>query len=324
MTGKQQSSGLAPRLGFAGTPQFAATILQALIQAEQTPVIVLTQPDRPFGRGRRKKPSAVKIVAESAGIEIRQPTTLRDVSVADCALDALIVAAYGLLVPPALLAEPRYGCLNVHASLLPRWRGAAPVERAMLAGDVTSGIAIMAMDKGLDTGPVYLSRALPIDPAWTGGELTQALALLGAQALLECLPGLADAQPTAQDEVEATYAAKLTSADAQVAWTASAEAIARQIRALTPRLPVHAMLADTRVRLLAAEVASGSEGQTAPPGSIIQAGKLGITIATGSGDLRLQRLQLNRGKGRPLSAAEAVNGYPALFFHGARFDAARA
>ncbi len=317
MTGKQQS----PRLGFAGTPTFAATILEALIQADRAPVIVLTQPDRPFGRGRRLKPSAVKIVAEREGIEICQPTNLRGVSVADYALDALIVAAYGLLLPPALLAEPRYGAINVHASLLPRWRGAAPVERAMLAGDQTSGVAIMAMDEGLDTGPVYLSRSLPIDPAWTGGDLTQALAQLGAQVLLECLQGLADAQPTAQDEAGATYAAKLTSADARVDWTCSAEAIARRIRALTPRLPAYAVLTDTRVRLLRAEVAAGTGAADAAPGTIIQADKHGITIATGNGHLLLQRLQLNRGKGQPLAAAAAVNGYPNLLCRGARFDA---
>jgi methionyl-tRNA formyltransferase len=300
---------------------FAATILEALIQAEQAPVIVLTQPDRPFGRGRRLKPSAVKIVAEREGIEICQPPNLRGVSVADYALDALIVAAYGLLLPPALLAEPRYGAINVHASLLPRWRGAAPVERAMLAGDQTSGVAIMAMDEGLDTGPVYLTRPLPIDPAWTGGDLTQALAQLGAQALLECLQGLADARPTAQDEAGATYAAKLTSADARVDWTCSAEAIARQIRALTPRLPAYAVLTDTRVRLLRAEVAAGNSAADAAPGTIVQADKHGITIATGNGHLLLQRLQLNRGKGQPLAAAAAVNGYPNLLCRGARFDA---
>lgn len=317
MTGQQQS----PRLGFAGTPPFAATILQALIQAQRAPVIVLTQPDRPFGRGRRKKPSAVKTVAESAGIEICQPPNLRGFSLANYALDALIVAAYGLLLPPALLAEPRYGAINVHASLLPRWRGAAPVERAMLAGDATSGVAIMAMDEGLDTGPVYLSRALPIDPTWTGGDLTRALATLGAQALLECLAGLADRQPTAQDEAAATYAAKLTSTDARVDWTSSAATIARQIRALTPRLPARALLTDTRLRLHAAVAVAGSSDQTAAPGTIVQADKHGISITTGRGNLLLQRLQLNRGKGRPLTAADAVNGYPDLFCPGARFDA---
>jgi methionyl-tRNA formyltransferase len=334
------SSG-ALRLGFAGTPAFAATIVQALIDNGYPPVIVYTKPDRPFGRGRKAAPSPVKVCAERAAIEICQPSSLRGVSLARHQLDAMVVAAYGLIVPPAMLTEPRHGCLNVHASLLPRWRGAAPVERAIIAGDEKSGVSIMQMAEGIDTGPVYLRRTLTIEPHWTGAALDRALAQLGADALLECLATLGSRDPVAQDETNASYAPKLTAADARVDWQCPAAAIARRIRALTERRPVTTTLADTRVRLLAAQVAAtpadvaatpadvaaGTAGVTeaagadSPPGTIVRLAKTYIGIATVDGTLNVQRLQLDRGSGRPLGARDAVNGYPQLFRVGARFDA---
>lgn len=308
------------RLGFAGTPVFAETILQALIEAGKPPVVVFTQPDRPFGRGRKSTPSLVKICAERAAIEVCQPVSLREVSLAAYRLDTLIVAAYGLIVPLSMLLEPRYGCLNVHASLLPRWRGAAPVERAIIAGDEQSGVSIMQMTEGIDTGAVYLKRALAIGPQWSGAALDKALARLGGEALLECLATLGSRDPVAQEEADATYAPKLTVADTHLNWQCSAVAIARRIRALADRLPVTVTLDDTRVRFLAAGYAPDPAAAAHVPGTIIRLDKQQIGIATGDGILQVQRLQLNRGGGRPLTVADAVNGYPRLFRTGARFD----
>lgn len=306
-----------PRLGFAGTPDFAATILAALIAAGHAPVVVYTQPDRPAGRGRKPTSSPVKTMAEQRGIEVRQPTTLKDDQVAEglaaLALDTLVVAAYGLILPESVLAAPKFGCINVHASLLPRWRGAAPVERAIMEGDEQTGVTIMQMDAGLDSGPIISQTVCQIESETTGGELEASLAQLGARCLLTCLPDLGRFDPQPQDDTQATYAHKLTPADAAIDWTRTAQAIERQVRALNPRMPATCWSGDLRIRVLEARAAGDAGGQ---PGRIITADNNGIRVACRKSTLVLQTIQLNRGRGRPLSAAEAVNGYAGYFQQG--------
>ncbi|NIP15405.1 MAG: methionyl-tRNA formyltransferase [Pseudomonadales bacterium] len=309
--------GSRPRLGFAGTPDFAATILSDLIAAGHTPVVVYTQPDRPAGRGRTTAPSPVKSVATEQSIEIRQPATLKGnhpaANLAALGLDALVVAAYGLILPETIVNTPRYGCINVHASLLPRWRGAAPVERAIMAGDSETGVTIMQMDAGLDTGPIIRQARCPIGSGATGGELEASLARLGAECLLVCLPDLGgfDAQP--QDDARATYAHKLSPADAAIDWNRAAQAIERQVRALYPRMPATSWSGDLRIRILRARATGEPGGE---PGRIIAADRNGIRVSCRESTLVIETVQLNRGRGRPLSAADAVNGYAAHFEEG--------
>jgi methionyl-tRNA formyltransferase len=314
-----RTGGSAPRLGFAGTPEFAATILEALVTAGHSPVVVYTQPDRPSGRGRKPLPSPVKGLAARQGIETRQPVTLKETGAVDdlasLELDTLVVAAYGLILPQAILSAPKYGCMNVHASLLPRWRGAAPVERAIMAGDEETGVTIMSMDAGLDTGPIILQERCPIESETTGGELEATLARLGARCLLDCLENLGSLDPTPQDEAGATYAHKLTAADASIDWTRPAEAIARQIRALNPRLPATCASGDLRIRILQARAVRDPGGE---PGRIVAADRNGIRVSCRESTLVIQSVQLDRGRGRPLSAADAVNGYAGYFEEGTK------
>jgi len=307
----------ALRLGFAGTPAFAASILTGLIAAGHPPAVVYTQPDRPTGRGRKTMAGPVKALAVEHGIPVLQPDTLRDEAAAAALgafeLDILIVAAYGLLLPSAILHTPKLGCINVHASLLPRWRGAAPIERAIMAGDAETGVSIMQMDEGLDTGPVYLLRSCAIGPQTTGPALEAALAALGTSALLECLPLIPGVEPTPQPIDGASYAKKLTTADARIRWSRSATELDRQIRALTGRLSAFTFVNDVRMLILAAEPSTTPPPPGTVPGTIISASKDdGIRIACGTGTLCIRRLQLNRGKGAPLLAAQALNGFPAL------------
>jgi len=304
------------RLGFAGTPQFAASILASLLAHDATVSVVYTQPDRPTGRGRKLHPSPVKALAEQAGIPVRQPASLKQESLDDDQLQVLVVAAYGLLLPDHILQAPEYGCINVHASLLPRWRGAAPVERAIMAGDRVTGVSIMQMDAGLDTGPVYKRLETPITPQMTGLELEATLARLGAQALLDCLRSL-PSQPEPQ-QGEASYAHKLTRKDTVVDWQASASSIVDQVRALCGRMPVTCRCGNARMRILSA---GATTGQTAGPGQIVSADKRGIGIQCGDGILLIRELQLDRGKGKPMSAAAALSGYPDLFPLGLELDA---
>ena len=324
------------RLGFAGTPEFAATILKHLLDTGWAPCVVFTQPDRPTGRGRRLQASPVKLLAESRGIEVRQPPTLKTQDLRADALDVLVVAAYGLLLPAHILDAPRLGCVNVHASLLPRWRGAAPVERAILAGDRTTGVCIMKMDAGLDTGPVYRCAELPIEPTTTGGGLERDLAALGARMLTEVLAEIEVLKPQPQPESGATYARKLSAADRSIDWSRSAIDIDRQIRALCDRAPVTVFAATDaqsgsptvdacpRVQLLQAialpEAAADESdtGLTAAPGTLIRRGRQGIEVRCGTGVLRITRLKLNRGKGAPLDAAAVINGYGGFFEVGGR------
>jgi methionyl-tRNA formyltransferase len=319
------------RLGFAGTPDFAATILATLLGHGRTPVVVYAQPDRPTGRGRQVHPGPVVQLAAEHGIDIRQPATLREPGaaaiLAGFQLDALVVAAYGLILPPAILDVPAFGCINVHASLLPRWRGAAPIERAIMAGDATTGVSIMRMERGLDTGPVYRQRERAIGDATTGPDLEADLAALGAELLIDCLDALPGLAPAPQPGTGASYAPKLTQADAAIDWSASAITIGRQVRALCGRLPAFTFAGATRVQVLAAtpdESVLVAEHARATPGTVIAAAAhSGITVACGVGSLCITRLQLNRGKGLPMRAGDALNGFQDLLGVGRSFHAGR-
>ncbi|MDH3642402.1 MAG: methionyl-tRNA formyltransferase [Gammaproteobacteria bacterium] len=314
----------ALRIGFAGTPDFAAVILNALLAAQYNVVIVYTQPDRRAGRGRKLRPGPVKTLALEHHINVRQPPSLRNDEASDalreCNLDVLVVAAYGLILPESLLGIPTHGCLNVHASLLPRWRGAAPVERAIMAGDEQTGVCIMQMDAGLDTGPVLAQAVCPIGDDTVGSELELALAELGANSLLECLDHLDTLPRQPQSDSGVTYATKLSAADAAIDWGQPARTIHRQIRALRDRQPAQTYLqpaslhGEVTIKILEARWLEDSSD--AGPGTIVSADRSGIHIACGEGMLSVQRLQLNQGKGRPLSAADAQNGYPELFTPG--------
>jgi methionyl-tRNA formyltransferase len=306
------------RLGFAGTPEFAATILKRLLEAGYAPVVVFTQPDRASGRGRKLKPSPVKNLALDQGIEIRDPPTLENLSLRDDALDLLIVASYGLILPRQILDAPRYGCLNVHASLLPRWRGAAPVERAMMAGDQQTGVCLMQMDEGLDTGPVYACSETDITPEDTGAILDARLAELGATLLLEYLPRIPAVVATPQPNTGATYAKKLTVSARTLDWAQPATTIARQIQALAERLPVtvYGPGVEPAVRIRLLEARSIKAASTESPGTIVAVDKNGLVVACATDNLLIMRLQLDRGKGRPQSALDAVNGYPDIFAPG--------
>lgn len=304
---------MAPlRIIFAGTPQFAVPTLEALIASGMDVRAVYTQPDRPAGRGRRLAPSPVKETAAAHGLPVFQPSTLRDEAevarLGRLGGDLMVVAAYGLLLPRAVLDAPSLGCVNVHASLLPRWRGAAPIQRCILAGDRVSGVTIMGMEEGLDTGPMYLKREIALDPRETGGSLTDKLATLGADALVAALPGIAAGTlvPEPQDEALATYAKKLTKDEALLDWTLPAVELERRVRAFDPWPVAETRLADMPLRLWACELPSRESAQPeGTPGRVVQAAKFGIDVATGAGLLRITRLQ-PPGK-RPMTAAEFLN-----------------
>ncbi len=299
------------RIVFAGTPEFAAESLKALLQqGEHDVVAVYTQPDRPAGRGRELKASPVKQLAEERRLPVYQPASLKDPeAVAELAAltpDLMVVAAYGLLLPPDVLGIPRLGCLNVHASLLPRWRGAAPIQRAILAGDRETGITIMQMDAGLDTGAMRYMERCPISPNDTGGSLHDRLALLGGEALVAALELLvADELPSAaQNNDEATYARKLSKDEARLDWTQPSEALARAVRAYNPVPVAFTTLAGQVLRVWQARALA--ETTTAPPGMILNADRDGLRVAAGDGRvLLLETLQLPGGK--PLSVLQLLN-----------------
>jgi methionyl-tRNA formyltransferase len=297
------------RVVFAGTPEFAVPALRALIEGGAEVVAVYTQPDRPAGRGRKLTASPVKETALAHGLPVRQPETLRGAEAAAelGALDPdlMVVVAYGLLLPRSILDAPRRGCINVHASLLPRWRGAAPIQRAILAGDEETGVTIMGMEAGLDTGPMYLTRRMAIDPRETAGTLHDKLAALGAEALMAALPGILDGSltPVTQDDGLATYAKKLGKEEALIDWHRPAREIDRMIRAFDPWPVAETRLGGTTLRLWGSELPGLTT--SAGPGRVIATGKAGIDVATGDGVLRLTRLQ-PPGK-RPMGAAEFLN-----------------
>ena len=290
------------RVIFAGTPDFALASLQALVESGRVPVAVLTQPDRPAGRGKKLTASPVKQYAVAQRIPVLQPVSLRDETVvAELAAlrpDVLIVAAYGLILPQDVLDIPTHGCLNVHASALPRWRGAAPVQAAILAGDEMTGISLMAMTAGLDCGPVYTVDEVSIGAAETAAELHDRLATLGGRALVENLDDILEGRARAsdQDESLATYAPKIVTSDARIDWSADATDLGRRVRAYNPFPGAFFFAGDDRVKIWRATVIEGD----AAPGTVLQCDRDGIIVACGSGALRLDELQL-AGKRRVLA-----------------------
>lgn len=303
------------KIVFAGTPEFAARALAALYEAGHDIPLVLTQPDRPAGRGMTLQASPVKQLALYRGSEVFQPLTLKDEAAQEklrlLAPDVMVVAAYGLILPQAVLDIPRHGCLNIHASLLPRWRGAAPIHRAILAGDAESGVCIMQMEAGLDTGPVLLSASTPITAQDTSQTLHDKLAVQGAQLIvsaLQCLPLPAVAQP----EAGVTYAAKLDKSEAPLDWRRPAAELDRQIRAFTPFPGTTAVLDGAPLKVWAALPRS----ESGVPGTVLAADKHGILVACGSGSLLLTELQQAGGKRLPVAQFLAGHGVSA----GARFE----
>lgn len=307
------------RIVFAGTPEFALPSLQALLAFPHLVICVYTQPDRPAGRGRKLTPSPIKELALAHSVEVRQPASLKGeaeaAALAALRPDLMVVAAYGLLLPRSILEVPRLGCINVHASLLPRWRGAAPIQRAIEAGDRETGVTIMRMEAGLDTGPMYLEKAVPIGPEDTGGVLHDRLAQLGASALLEALPGIeaGTLQPRPQDDALATYAPKLSKEEALIDWTLSAAELARKVRAFNPWPVAQTRWGEGMLRIWTALSLAG--GGDAPVGRVLAATRSGIDVQTGEGILRVTELQVP-GK-RVMTAAEFLN---ANRVEGAVFD----
>ena len=293
------------RIVFAGTPEFACESLQALVDSGLRPEAVLTQPDRPAGRGKKIRESAVKKYSMEQGLRVMQPSSLKGAEVlAELqALDAdlFVVAAYGLLLPKSILDLPRVACVNVHASLLPRWRGAAPIQAAILAGDKQTGISLMRMDAGLDTGPVYSTLSLAIGETETAGELHDRLALLGGQLLVRHLQEIANGELSAtnQDDSSARYAEKIRTADAQLDWSLSATELQRAVRAYNPVPGAWTTLNAERLKCWRA-VASREDGGS--PGAVVSASDGGIVVACGTGSLCLTELQ-RPGKTR-VTAAE--------------------
>jgi methionyl-tRNA formyltransferase len=307
------------RIAFAGTPQFALPALRALLSSGHHLAGVLTQPDRPAGRGQHLRASPVKLLAQDAGVAIAQPPTLKTpesrVELERWSPDILVVVAYGLILPPPVLALPRLGCVNIHGSLLPRWRGAAPIQRAILAGDVETGVTIMQLDAGLDTGPMLLTRARPIGTNDSAGDLHDALAELGAAALLEAIDGLAAGtlKARAQPALGASYAPKVDKSEAHLDWNASAVQLDRQVRAFNPWPMADTQFAGETLRVLRARVADHAAGAAAP-GTLLGIADDGLRVACGTGVLAVRELQ--RAGKRPVSARDFAN---AVRLDGTRF-----
>lgn len=306
---------------FAGTPDFAVPALDALHRAGHRISRVLTQPDRPAGRGRKPTPSPVKQRALELGLAVDQPLSLKGPqarqSLAALAPDLMVVVAYGLIIPRRVLAIPRLGCVNIHASLLPRWRGAAPIQRAILAGDSRSGVCIMQMDEGLDTGPVWSEEAIEITDEDTGGSLHDRLSQLGGQALLRALPAITAGGPgpVPQPAEGACYAHKLEKAEALIDWAEPAQAIWRRVRAFNPWPVTETQYGEQRLRIWSARPEAGEAGSRAP-GTVVSWDRDGVVVATGCGLLRLLQVQMP-GK-RPVSAGDFAN---AQSLSGVRFGA---
>lgn len=298
------------RIIFAGTPDFAVPALAALIEAGHQVTLVLTQPDRPAGRGMKLKPSPVKVLALQHNMPILQPETLKDETVqaqlAAEQADVMIVAAYGLIIPTSVLNMPRLGCFNIHASLLPRWRGAAPIQRSLLAGDRETGVTIMEVVPALDAGAMVSKGTLPISERDTAQSLHDGLAVIGAKLMVEAMRKLAQEgslQATPQDESLVTYAAKLQKAEAAIDWTKSAELLSRQVRAFNPFPVAHATLNGEVCRFWMVTALAGK----AEPGIVVDTTD-GIVIGTGDGLLKVEELQMPGGK--RLRARDFLQGHP--------------
>lgn len=298
------------RLVFAGTPAFAVPTLDALRRAGHAIAAVYTQPDRPAGRGRRDTASAVKEYALTHGLTLHQPSTLRAEAerLGTLNADAMVVVAYGLLLPVAILATPRLGCINVHASLLPRWRGAAPIPRAIEAGDADTGVTIMQMEQGLDTGPMLAQALAPIEDADTAASLHDRLAALGAEQLVATLAALerGGIEPQPQDNARACYAPKLDKREAAIEWQLPALVLHRKIRALNPWPVATTLWHGEVIRLWDVGPIAADDSQHAAPGTVVRSDAGGIDIATGGGVLRITRLQAPGAKA--VSAVEFING----------------
>lgn len=296
------------RILFAGTPPFAAAALNALADAGHEIVLVLTQPDRPAGRGMKLSPSAVKQAALLRDLPVYQPPTLKtpEVQAALRAADAdvMVVAAYGLILPQVVLDLPRFGCLNIHASLLPRWRGAAPIQRAILAGDAETGITIMQMDAGLDTGAMLSRIVVPIGDADTAASLHDTLAAAGAMAIVAALAHYAELVPEAQDDTQATYAAKLSKEEAQLDWHQPAETLARAVRAYNPAPGAWTLLNGAPLKIWSAQTCA----ETGAPGEVLRADADHLIVACGSGALDVRALQPAGSK--RMTAAAFLSGRP--------------
>ncbi|MHB1092823.1 methionyl-tRNA formyltransferase [Thiobacillus sp.] len=298
------------RIIFAGTPPFAAAALDALADAGHDIALVLTQPDRPAGRGMKLAPSAVKQAALARGLPVSQPPSLKspdtqaELRIADA--DVMVVAAYGLILPQAVLDLPRFGCLNIHASLLPRWRGAAPIQRAILAGDTETGITIMQMDAGLDTGAMLSKTVVPIRDTDTAASLHDVLAAAGASAIVAALANYATRVPLTQDDALATYAAKLSKDEARLDWARPAAALARAVRAYNPAPGAWTLLDGAMLKVWAAQPVTGS----GKPGEILRAEADRLVVACGRSALALQVVQ--PAGGRRMSAAAFLAGRPVL------------
>lgn len=299
------------RIIFAGTPQFAVPSLLALLHSQHQLSAVYTQPDRKAGRGLQLQASPVKLIALEQGIPVYQPTTLKSAEtqaqLQALQPDLMIVVAYGLLLPKPVLETPQWGCINVHASLLPRWRGAAPIQRALLAGDKVTGITLMQMDIGLDTGAMIVQRTCEIQPDDTGQTLHDKLANLGAQLLAETLDEIESLPVTSQDDRQATYAKKLDKAEAQLDWQKPAVELERQVRAFNPWPIAQTQLLNQTLRIWEAQALPALPA-TQPVGSILACQRQGIDIVTAEGILRLLKIQ--KAGGKPISVNDFLNGHP--------------
>ena len=302
---------------FAGTPDFAAKHLSALLDSDHEVIAVYTQPDRPAGRGKKLTASPAKVLGEENGIPVYQPESLKTAeaqqTLSALNADIMVVVAYGLLLPTPVLQAPKLGCINVHGSILPKWRGAAPIQRAVWAGDAETGVTIMQMDEGLDTGDMLHIATLPIENSDTSATLYEKLAGLGPTALVDVLNDFESYSPQKQDDSLATYAKKLSKEEALIDWNDSAVQIERNIRAFNPWPVAWMKIDEHNVKVWSADVISleNSEHQTASPGTIINANKDGITITTGEGALRITSLQIPGKKALP--AADVINARKAWF-----------
>ena len=319
---------MALNIVFAGTPEFAAIHLQALVASEHNVIAAYTQPDRPAGRGKKLQASDVKKVALEHDIPVYQPLNFKDdadvQALAALDADVMVVVAYGLLLPQSVLDTPKYGCLNVHGSLLPRWRGAAPIQRCIEAGDTETGITIMQMNAGLDTGDMLYKTHLPLNADETGGSLHDRLAAQGPEALLATLDLLEQGklEPEVQDDSLANYAHKLLKHESWLDWTLPAATLERRIRAFNPFPVAAAAMKGDRIRVLEAQLLPSSASPDTAPGTVLAVSPDGLDVACSEQSLRLKRIQLP-GK-KAMAVRDILNGQPNRFTPGQQFDPAEA